>query len=190
MKGFFLMKKLSTILIVSVFVLFCGAAISGSALAASLDNYLNNNMGTIGNVVFNAASQDVMSGGNSSSDTGTRSYGSTMGKAHKYLAYGTIVAAVAAGVSGSDDGFHKGAGNAAAVFAVATCVTGFMEYSDYFDMDEGLSMHNIHIVIGTLATVGFVVTAIDANDNDDDGHAGLGIGSGVLMVVPIVVLHF
>lgn len=184
------MKKLISILIVFVFVFICGTIISNSASAASLDNYLNNNIGMMGNFVFNASSQDIMPQGNLSSESQPRSYGSTMGKAHKYLAYATLVAAGAAGVSGSDDGFHKGAGNAAAVLAVATCVTGFMEYSDYFDMDEGLSMHNIHIVVGTLAAVGFVVTAIDANSNDDDGHAGLGIGSAVLLVVPIVVLQF
>lgn len=73
---------------------------------------------------------------------------------------------------------------------VATCITGFSEYRHYFDMDEGMSVYNIHIVLATLATAGFVATAIDANINDDDGHAGLGIGSTVLMAVPIVILHF
>jgi len=113
-----------------------------------------------------------------------------MGKLHKSMGYGTIIAAAAAGVSGSDDGFHKGAGDAAAALALATCITGFAEYSHYFDMDEGMSTYNIHIVLATLATAGFVATAIDANVNDDDGHAGLGIGSTVLMTFPIVILHF
>ncbi|MBC2716732.1 MAG: hypothetical protein HF978_15620 [Desulfobacteraceae bacterium] len=45
-------------------------------------------------------------------------------------------------------------------------------------------------MLATLATAGFVATAVDANSNDDDGHAGLGIGSAVLMAVPIVILHF
>ena len=185
------MNKFSRIIIMAVFVFICGIAIPGSASAASLDNYLNSNMGTIDSFVFNASHPpDIMPEGNHASNTKTSRYGSIMGKVHGYLGYGTVIAALAAGVSGSDDGFHKGAGNATAVLAVATCVTGFMEYNDYFDMDEGLSMHNIHIMIGTIAAAGFVATAIDANNKDDDGHAGLGIGSGVLIVVPIVVLHF
>ena len=49
----------------------------------------------------------------------------SMGKLHKYTGYATILAAAAAAVSGSDDGFHKGAGDATAALAVATCITGF-----------------------------------------------------------------
>lgn len=114
-----------------------------------------------------------------------------MGKLHKYAGYGTLVAAAAAGFSGSGGGgFHKGAGDITAVLAVAACASGFAEYSHYFDMSEGLSSYNIHIVLATLATAGFVATAVDANSQDDDGHAGLGIGSAALMVVPVVVLHF
>ena len=185
------MKKFIRMIIMTVFFFTCVISIPGSTFAASLDQYLGSNMGQLVNFSCEVASPDISPSNDMAPASTTRSYGSTMGKLHKYMGYGTIIAAAAAGVSGSGGGgFHKGAGNAAAGLAVATCITGFAEYSDYFDMEEGLSTHNIHIVLATLATVGFVVTAIDANGNDDDGHAGLGIGSTVLMTVPIVILHF
>jgi hypothetical protein len=112
------------------------------------------------------------------------------GKAHEYLGYGTLLMAAAAGVSGGDNGFHKVAGVGAAVLGLAACGTGFSEYGNYFDLDEGFSRHNIHIVLGTLATAGFVVVAASAISDDDGSHAGLGIGSTALMVVPIIVLKF
>lgn len=116
--------------------------------------------------------------------------GISMDDYHKYLGYAALGTALAAGVSGSDNGFHKSAGAATAVLAVAACATGFWEYSNYFDVNEGLSKHNIHIVLGTLAAVGFVAAAADAFANDDKGHAGVGIASGVVMVLPVAVLHF
>ncbi len=112
------------------------------------------------------------------------------GKAHKYLGYGSLLMAAAAGVSGGDNGFHKGAGVGAAVLGVAACGTGFYEYGHYFDLNDGFSKHNIHIVLGTIATAGFVAVAASAISQDDDSHAGLGIGSTALMVIPIIVLKF
>lgn len=166
---------------------------SAPAFAAPLDQYLSGGAGQMAEslLVRDASSGDRLLADNSPG-TGAGSTGSrfSTGKWHKYLGYATLGAALAAGVSGADDGFHKGAGAAAAALAVAACGTGFSEYGNYFDASEGLSRHNIHIVLGTLAAAGFVVTAADAIANDDDGHAGLGIASGVLMVVPVVVLHF
>ncbi len=182
------MKKLHIIIFMSVFSFVLVISVPGSTIAASLEQYLDCNLGQLVNFKCDVASTDIMPA--SESGFSTRSSGSSMGKLHKYMGYGTLIAAAAAGVSGSDDGFHKGAGNAAAALAVATCITGFTEYSHYFDMEEGFSPYNIHIVLATLATAGFVATAIDANDNDDDGHAGLGIGSTVLMAVPVVIFHF
>ncbi len=179
------------IILMTVFFFSFGISIPGSAFAVSLGQYLSSDMGHFINFKCDVSTPDSSPSIDMTSASSTRSYGSTMGKLHKYMGYGTIVAAIAAGASGSSgDGFHKGAGDTAAALAVLTCITGFAEYRNYFDMEEGLSTHNIHIVLATLATAGFVATAIDANSNDDDGHAGLGIGSAVLMAIPIIVLHF
>ena len=166
-----------------------GIAVPRTAFAATLDQYLGGNLGKLAGFSCDAAGSGMTSDSIASRPASSGS-GFTMGKLHKYTGYATIAAAAAAAVSGSDDGFHKGAGNATAALALATCITGFAEYGHYFDLDEGMSAYNIHIVLATLATAGFVATAVDANSNDDDGHAGLGIGSTVLMVVPVVILHF
>ena len=184
------MKKICSMMIVTLLFFMCSTGISGSAVAASLDRYLSGSLGNLVHFQCDAVSPAIVSTGSMSHPPATRSSGFSMGKLHKYTGYGTIIAAVAAGVSGSDNGFHKGAGDMAAALAVATCITGFSEYRQYFDMDEGWSAYNIHIVLATVATAGFVATAIDANSNKDTGHAGLGIGSAVLMTVPIVILHF
>jgi hypothetical protein len=186
-----MIKKMMGIL-VAWGVMFLGV-VPGPAFSASLDHYLSGASRKVSGSLLtcDASSGNVLLADNSPrTASGSMDKRFSMGKMHKYLGYATLGAALAAGVSGSDDGFHKGAGIAAAALAVAACATGFSEYSNYFDVSEGLSIHNIHIVLGTLATAGFVFTAADALANDDDGHAGLGIASGVLMVVPVVVLHF
>jgi len=166
---------------------------SGSAFAASIDQYLSVSQGKVSKSLLTC---DASSGNMMLADSSVRinydsdDYEFSMGKLHKYLGYATLGAALVAGASGSDSGFHKGMGTLTAAMAVATCTTGFSEYSNYFDINEGLSVHNIHIVLGTLATAGFVATVANAYANDDNGHAGLGIASGVLVVVPVVVLHF
>lgn len=185
------MRIFLSTMITTVLILAGGTFFSGASQAASLDDFLNGT--SLGRMDFSMVDfrAEGISGDATTPAPAYRSGGSLMGKLHKYTGYGTLVAAAAAGFSGSGgDGFHKGAGDAAAVLAVATCITGFAEYSHYFDMDEGLSPYNIHIVLATLATAGFVATAVDANSNDNDGHAGLGIGSTILMVIPVVVLHF
>jgi len=186
-----IIKKVMGIL-VAWGVMFLGV-VPGPAFAASLNHYLSGASGKVSGALLtrDASSGNMLLADNSlRTASGSPDSRFSMGKMHKYLGYATLGAALAAGVSGADDGFHKGAGTAAAALAVAACATGFSEYSSYFDASEGLSMHNIHIVLATLATAGFVATAANAFANDDDGHAGLGIASGVLMVVPVVVLHF
>jgi hypothetical protein len=112
----------------------------------------------------------------------------SMGSLHKYLGYGTLVLAAGAAFSSSSKDVHEPLGYAAASAATLTCITGFMEYSDYFNLDEGWSKYNIHIAAGVAATAGFIVTAILGADGND--HGGIGGGSTVLMCVPIVILKW
>ena len=177
-------KVFWVVLVISVY------APSQVLFASSLERYLNYDVNNSNPPLVIAENQDKQtfhySGSNSDEDTCWMS----MGKAHKYLGYGTLAFAAAAAVSGGNNGFHKGAGVGAAGMAVAACTTGFMEYSNYFDTRDGFSAHNVHIVLGTIATVGFVATAASAIASNNKGHAGLGMGSTVLLVVPIVVLKW
>ncbi len=111
-----------------------------------------------------------------------------MASAHKYMGYTTLGLAVGAAVSSSSEDLHEALGYAAAGLATLTCVTGYLEYADYFNMDDGWSKANIHIASGVAATAGFIVTAILGAG--DDGHGGIGAASTVLMVVPIVALKW
>jgi hypothetical protein len=170
-----------------ILCLFGAADVS---FAASLDQYLNRDADSSNQPVLLAAGQGTENFSYGAKKESEQSCWMYAGDAHKYLGYGTLLMAVTAGVSGGDNGFHKGAGVSAAVLGVATCTTGFYAYDNYFDLSEGFSKHNIHIVLGTLATVGFVATAASAISNDNTSHAGVGIGSTALAAIPIIVLKF
>jgi hypothetical protein len=172
-----------------VFTMVCIFTSAQAGLASSLEQYLDYDSSVSNQTIQIAAGQGSESFSYDKKESGKTCWMNT-GKAHAYLGYGTLLMAAAAGVSGGDNGFHKGAGVGAAVLGIAACGTGFYEYGNYFDADEGFSRHNIHIVLGTLATAGFVAVAASAIKDDDDSHAGLGIGSTALMVIPIVVLKF
>ncbi len=109
-----------------------------------------------------------------------------MGSLHKYLAYGTLVLAGVAATTGSHSETHHNAAVGAATLAVMTAATGYYEYGDMFDLDEGLSAANIHIALGTLGALGFAAEAIIASS--DASHGGLGIASAAAMGAAFIVI--
>jgi hypothetical protein len=175
--------------ILMVFIL-CVLGAANITSASSLEQYLNRNADSSNKPILFAAGQGSEKFSYGNNKESEKTCWMHAGDAHKYLGYGTVLMAVAAGASGGDNGFHKSAGVSAAVLGVATCATGFYEYDNYFDLDEGFSKHNIHIVLGTIATAGFVAVAASAISNDDNSHAGLGIGATALAAIPIIVLKF
>jgi hypothetical protein len=173
-----------------VFLIICVYNPIQLSLASSLERYLNYEISGSNPSMNLAANQEtnVFQG----EGLGSEEYTCIMGmdQAHKYLGYGTLLFAAATAVSGGNNMFHKGAGIATAAMAVAACTTGFIQYDNYFDIHKGLSAHNVHIVLGTLATIGFVTTAALALSSNDKGHVGIGVGSTALLVVPIVVINW
>jgi hypothetical protein len=109
-----------------------------------------------------------------------------MGSLHKYLAYGTLVLAGVAATTGSESSTHHSAAIGASSLAVLTAATGFYEYGDMFDMDEGLSAANVHIVLGTLGAIGFAAEAAIASSGAS--HGGLGIASAAAMGAACIVI--
>ncbi len=109
-----------------------------------------------------------------------------VGSLHKYLAYGTLVLAGVAATTGSESSTHHSAAIGASTLAVLTAATGFYEYGDMFDMDEGLSAANVHIVLGTLGAIGFAAEAAIASTGA--GHGRLGIASAAAMGAAFIVI--
>lgn len=105
---------------------------------------------------------------------------------HKYLGWGTLLLACVTAVTGSDSSLHHNSALAATAFGLGTAATGYYEYSDYFDRDEGLSTYNLHIVLGTIGAIGFATEAVIAST--DSGHGGIGIGSAVAMGLAFAIV--
>jgi hypothetical protein len=69
-----------------------------------------------------------------------------------------------------------------------TCATGYYEYGDMFEIDEGFSQYNLHIALGTLGAIGFAAEAIIAST--DSSHGGLGIGSTAAMGAALIIIKW
>ncbi|MEN8246078.1 MAG: hypothetical protein ABFS43_14390 [Thermodesulfobacteriota bacterium] len=124
--------------------------------------------------------------GSSSESSSGGSSGLDIGSLHKYLGWGTLLLACVTAVTGSDSSLHHNSALAATAFGLGTAATGYYEYSDYFDTDEGLSTYNLHIVLGTIGAIGFATEAVIAST--DSGHGGIGIGSAVAMGLAFAIV--
>jgi len=124
--------------------------------------------------------------GSSSESSSGGSSGLDIGSLHKYLGWGTLLLACVTAVTGSDSSLHHNSALAATAFGLGTAATGYYEYSDYFDADEGLSTYNLHIVLGTIGAIGFATEAVIAST--DSGHGGIGIGSAVAMGLAFAIV--
>lgn len=174
------LKKLSALLIIFIF------AFSELAFAGSFDLYRIHSSDHSDNFIFDYSHQNNISMHFSSSHPNANKIGFDLGSAHKYLGYSTLLFGGIAAFSSSYRRVHEIAETSASLLAIATCSTGFIEYGDYFDINEGMSDYNIHVVLGTLATVGFAATVALASADED--HGGIGRGSAALMLIPIIVV--
>ncbi len=109
-----------------------------------------------------------------------------MGFLHKYLGFGTLLLAGIAATTGSDSSIHHNSAVGAATLGVMTCATGYYEYGDMFEIDEGFSNYNLHIALGTIGAIGFAAEAIIASS--DSGHGGLGIWSTAAMGAALIII--
>ena len=108
--------------------------------------------------------------------------------AHKYLGYATAVLAGVTAATSSSEGVHETAGYVTAGLSLITSVIGFYEYGEYFNLDEGFSGYNMHMILETAATIGFIATA--ALQNKESAHAVAGGISTAMMILPIFVVHW
>ena len=125
--------------------------------------------------------------------TNTNAYdtGLDFGSLHKYLGYSTLLLAGIAAVSSSNRSVHYGSAYAATGTALATCWTGYIEYSDRFDLDEGvLSEDNLHIILGALGTIGFATAVAIADSGEESSHSGIGGASATSMLISVIVIKW
>ncbi len=121
----------------------------------------------------------------------TGSTGVNFGKVHKYLGYSTILLAGVAAVTSSTKSLHYGAAYATTGTALATCFTGYYEYRDRFDLGNGfLDEDNLHILLGTLGTLGVATAVAIADSGENKSHAGIGITGGASMMASIIVIKW
>ena len=64
---------------------------------------------------------------------------------------------------------------------------GFYEYGEYFDLDEGFSGYNMHMILETAATIGFLAAA--ALQDEKSIHAAIGGVSTAMRILPIFVVY-
>ncbi|MDY6988252.1 MAG: hypothetical protein SWQ30_09365 [Thermodesulfobacteriota bacterium] len=116
--------------------------------------------------------------------------GFSFGRLHKYLGYGTVLLAGIAAVSSGSRSVHYGAAYAATGTALATCLTGYIEYSDRFNLEDGLlSGDNAHIMLGVLGTIG-VATAVTIADSSESSHKHPGGAGGVSILLSVVSIKW
>jgi hypothetical protein len=112
-------------------------------------------------------------------------------KAHKYLGYSTILMAGLAAITSSNKSLHYGAAYTATGTALATCFTGYYEYRDRFDLEEGFfAEDNVHIMLGALGTIAIATAVAIADSGEEKSHAGMGITGGSAMVISVIVIKW
>ena len=107
---------------------------------------------------------------------------------HKYLGYATAALAGITAATFSSGSVHEIAGYTTAGLSFVTTGIGFYDYGEYFDLDEGFTGYNAHMILETIATVGFMATA--ALQDEKGVHAVIGGASTAMMILPIFVVHW
>ena len=121
-------------------------------------------------------------------DSYSESQDDSLRSAHKYLGYTTAALAGVTAATSSSAGVHGTAGYVTAGLSLITTAIGFYEYGEYFDLNEGFSGYNMHIILETAATIGFIATA--ALQSETGSHAVIGGVSTAMMILPIFVVHW
>ncbi len=136
----------------------------------------------------NQINQDELETTSSKNSLNDQSHNVDLSAAHKYLGYATAVLAGITAATFSVDNIHEIAGYTTAGLSLITTGIGFYEYGEYIDLDEGFSGYNMHMVLQTAATIGFLATA--ALQSEKSVHAAIGGVSTALMILPIFVVHW
>lgn len=108
----------------------------------------------------------------------------TANNVHKYLGLGSIIAAGSTLLAPKEeDGAHEALAQTAAALGVGAIVTGLLFHWDDFDLSDGFKdPDNLHVMLTTAGTLGYLAAV---NAAPDGGHAGLGGIGAVAMAIGI-----
>ena len=137
---------------------------------------------------LNQVNQDGPATISSTDSLNSQSQNVNLRSAHKYLGYTTALLAGITAATSSSEEFHEIAGYTTAGLSLITTAIGFYEYGEYLDLDEGFTGYNMHMILETAATIGFIATA--ALKDEKSTHAAIGGVSTALMILPIFVVHW
>jgi len=106
---------------------------------------------------------------------------------HKYLGYSTILLAIAAGATNSEEDTHHALAYSATGAAACTVLAGFLQHHDEIGGGQGLFTDpNLHALLGTLGAVTMIVGTAMADNGGGGGHAGVAITGASLMALSII----
>ena len=137
---------------------------------------------------LNQNNQDEFATNFSTNSSNSQSQDVNLRSAHKYLGYATAALAGITAATFSLQGVHEIAGYTTAGLSLITTAIGFYEYGEYFDLDEGFTGYNMHMILETVATIGFIAAA--ALQDEKGTHAVIGGVSTALMILPIFVVQW
>jgi hypothetical protein len=137
---------------------------------------------------LNQNNQDESATISSTNSSNSQSQDVDLRSAHKYLGYATAALAGITAATFSLQGVHEIAGYTTAGLSLITTAIGFYEYGEYFDLDEGFTGYNMHMILETVATIGFIAAA--ALQDEKGTHAVIGGVSTALMILPIFVVQW
>ena len=110
-------------------------------------------------------------------------------KLHRYLGFTTVLLAGVAAISSSNKDLHYGTAYGCAGAALATVATGYVAYSDRFNLeDEFFTEDNTHILLGTIGAIGCIAAVALADSEGGGGHSGAGVFGGSAMALSVITI--
>lgn len=108
----------------------------------------------------------------------------TANKVHQYLGIGSILAAGGTLLAPKEEnGLHENLAKTATALGIGAVVTGLLFHWDDFNLSDGVKdPDNLHVMLTTAGTLGYLAAVSAAPDS---GHAGLGGIGAIAMAIGI-----
>ena len=131
----------------------------------------------------NAGSTPALAAGRADNPADEERY-FTANKIHQYLGIGSILAAGGTLLAPKEEnGLHENLAKTATALGIGAVVTGLLYHWDDFSLSDGMKdPDNLHLMLTTAGTLGYLAAVSAAPDS---GHAGLGGVGAIAMAIGI-----